>query len=228
MPDSETGSCLDSRFGMMSKHSTEILGEGESMLSQADFPARTSAQPAKVQESTAQGPECGSTWPGSFAKFDPNSSLWRTPQCSLLEGLDVFLETWPRWGTMRNGACWELTTLAPRTGEIESGLWPTPIATEWKNGCGKTGSRPVAAAMKAGWKLSEAVRFWSTPTCRDWKSGTGAQERPGHALPLSSAIGGQLNPPWVEWLIGWPIGWTDCEPLGMDRFQQWQQQHSGF
>ena len=23
---------------------------------------------------------------------------------------------------------------------------------------------------------------------------------------------GALNPPWVEWLMGFPIGWTDCEP----------------
>lgn len=228
LPDSETGSCLDSRSGMMSKHSTETPGEGESMSSRAGSPARTSAQPAKVQESTAQGLECGFTWQESFARYDRDSSLWKTPQCSLLEGLDVFSETWPRWGTMRNGECWELSTLAPRTDEIESGLWPTPIATEWKNGCGKTGGRPVAAARKAGWKLSEAVRFWPTPTCRDWKSGTGAQERPGHALPLSSAIGGQLNPTWVEWLMGWPIEWTDLKPLGMDKFRSWQQQHFGF
>jgi DNA (cytosine-5)-methyltransferase 1 len=22
---------------------------------------------------------------------------------------------------------------------------------------------------------------------------------------------GQMNPQWVEWLMGYPIGWTDCE-----------------
>ncbi len=25
--------------------------------------------------------------------------------------------------------------------------------------------------------------------------------------------GGQLNPDWVEWLMGWPIGWTSIKPL---------------
>lgn len=25
-----------------------------------------------------------------------------------------------------------------------------------------------------------------------------------------SAIGGHLNPTWVEWLMGFPLGWTDC------------------
>jgi hypothetical protein len=37
--------------------------------------------------------------------------------------------------------------------------------------------------------------------------------------------GGKLNPTWVEWLMGWPLGWTDLKPLEMDKFQQWQQQH---
>lgn len=39
---------------------------------------------------------------------------------------------------------------------------------------------------------------------------------------------GNLNPPWIEWLMGWCIGWTDLQPLGMDKFQQWRQQHGGF
>tara|TARA_Y100000593_G_scaffold42546_1_gene81450 strand:- start:2078 stop:2371 length:294 start_codon:yes stop_codon:yes gene_type:complete len=37
--------------------------------------------------------------------------------------------------------------------------------------------------------------------------------------------GGQLCPIFVEVVMGWPIGWTDCEPLAMDKFQQWQRSH---
>jgi len=51
--------------------------------------------------------------------------------------------------------------------------------------------------------------MWPTPTARDWRSGTGCQERPGHSPPLSQIVGGQLNPEWVEALMGFPIGWTD-------------------
>ena len=39
---------------------------------------------------------------------------------------------------------------------------------------------------------------------------------------------GRLNPTWVEWLMGWPQGWTESKPLETDKFQQWQQQHSDF
>jgi DNA (cytosine-5)-methyltransferase 1 len=28
---------------------------------------------------------------------------------------------------------------------------------------------------------------------------------------------GQLNPTWVEWLMGWPLEWTDLKPLEMDK-----------
>ena len=40
-----------------------------------------------------------------------------------------------------------------------------------------------------------------------------------------SGVGGSLNPLWVEWLMGWPIGWTDLRPLGMDKFRQWFDSH---
>jgi hypothetical protein len=34
--------------------------------------------------------------------------------------------------------------------------------------------------------------------------------------------GGQLNPEWVEWLMGWPVGWTDLEQLSDDAFAAWR------
>ncbi len=39
--------------------------------------------------------------------------------------------------------------------------------------------------------------------------------------PLSEEVGGLLNPEWVEWLMGWPLGWTALEPLETDRFHYW-------
>jgi hypothetical protein len=37
--------------------------------------------------------------------------------------------------------------------------------------------------------------------------------------------GGQLNPDWTEWLMGWPIGHTASAPLATDKFQQWLHSH---
>lgn len=62
--------------------------------------------------------------------------------------------------------------------------------------------------------------------------GTGAWEQLKAATTLEEARlmgagnGGQLNPTWVEWLMGWPIGWTDLKPLETDKFRQWLRSHS--
>ena len=69
---------------------------------------------------------------------------------------------------------------------------------------------------------------FATPQSRDWRSPAGKLNRwnnPDRSRNLNDQIGGQLNPPWVEWLMGWPIGWTDLKPLETDKFQQWLHSH---
>lgn len=69
--------------------------------------------------------------------------------------------------------------------------------------------------------LSNQVKFhqlWPTPRSCEWK-GAAANRHPGgpnyrHQLceaveATHSGIIGRLNPTWVEWLMGFPIGWTD-------------------
>jgi hypothetical protein len=57
-----------------------------------------------------------------------------------------------------------------------------------------------------------------SPCARDWRSGHQASSRArGHAPNLPEEAGGNLNPPFVEWLMGFPIGSTDCWDLGMLR-----------
>ena len=79
-------------------------------------------------------------------------------------------------------------------------MWPTPKGSP---------SGPDFARMNrdgsGGDDLATAVarETFNTPRARDWKAGG------KECLP--EQIGGQLNPPWVEWLMGFPIGWTDLE-----------------
>jgi len=37
--------------------------------------------------------------------------------------------------------------------------------------------------------------------------------------------GGVPKIEWLEHLMGWPIGWTDLEPLETGKFQQWLCSH---
>lgn len=52
---------------------------------------------------------------------------------------------------------------------------------------------------------------WPTPLARDYKDGTAEVVRNGKVVKdtLGRALGGPPNPPWVEWLMGLPEGWTD-------------------
>ena len=125
-PDKMTGFSRLSRFGMTYKPLTESLGEELLMSYLGAFPAKTSQPPGREQGLTENGQECGEKWHGSFTKYDQNSCSWKTHQCSLLGDLELYSETWPQWGLMRNGECWAMTSSVGNTVEKESGLLPTP------------------------------------------------------------------------------------------------------
>ena len=121
-PDKMTDFSRLSQFGMTYKPLTENRGEELLTLYLGAFLVPTSAQQEKGQELTDKPLECGEKWRGSFTKYDPDSRLWKTHQCSLLGDLEPFLGTWPQWGLMRNGECWEQQTLAQITNGTEFGL----------------------------------------------------------------------------------------------------------
>lgn len=68
-------------------------------------------------------------------------------------------------------------------------------------------------------------QMWLTPTKADGTSGPGQAETCQGGKNLRTAIGGLMNPTWVEWLMGWPLGWTDLRASAMDKFQQWRRSH---
>jgi hypothetical protein len=226
-PDKMTAFSRLSRFGMTFKPLTEDLGEELLMSFRAAFPARTSQLQGREMAWTESEAECGNTWRGWLAKYDPDSSLWRTAQCSLLEEEPESLQTLPRSGMTRAGLLWALPMSEHHTNATGSGLWPTPTASS--NGPGKDLNNP--RGVQQGNALATAVVWaangkFATPTARDWKSGKASQatmER--NSRPLSEQIGGSLNPMWVEWLMGWPLGWTDLEPLEMDKSPCVPQKH---
>jgi len=252
-----------SRFGMTYKPLTESRGEELLMLYLAAFHAKTLAQPEKAQELMENEAECGEKWRGSFAKYDPDSSLWRTHQCSLLGGLDEFLETWPQWGLMRDGECWEQQTLeqiirgtgyglspngvdsfhTPNTTGLDGGsnsrkalkkrkeTWPTPRSC---SAMAATITPESAWNEKRNPNLETIVgrRTWPTPTCHNANEKGSPSEFNRQSPGLGTVVligkdrnGGTLNPMWVEWLMGWPLGWTDLKPLEMDKSHCVQQPH---
>ena len=114
-PDKMTDFSRLSRFGMTFKPLTEIRGEELLTLFRAAFPVRTFPSQAEAQDLTESNPQCGITWRGWLAKFDPDSYSWKTAQCSFIEDSDESLATFPVSGMTRDGLLWVLLTLERRT-----------------------------------------------------------------------------------------------------------------
>jgi len=262
-PDKMMGFSRLSRFGMTFKPLMADHGEALLMSYLEDFRAKTSVQQEKAQELMVKDQECGEKWRASFVKFDHDSSSWKTHQCSLLGDLDEFSETWPQWGLMRNGECWEQRMLEQTIRGTESGLsekLPTPQSTDYrskptskswkaKGGVNFSLSNPeiqakwptprscsaMAATItpESAWNKKRnpnletivgRVQF-PTPTAHNSKEGNYPSEKNRNTPTLATHAGGKLNPMWVEWLMGWPLGWTDLKPLEMDKSHYVPQQH---
>ena len=189
-----------SRFGLTCAVLTEDHGE-ELLTSYLEvFHAKTSALPVADLELKDLEAASGRRWSGLLARYDLASCSWRTAQSSLLEGWDEFSETWPKWGSMHSGESFQRRPWVPLTSGKESGLQADPPL--WRT--------PSASVVEP--KSSVVKLTGRKPT--------------DPQVGLADQVGSPLNPMWVEWLMGWPLGWTDLNPLEMDRFREWQQAHS--
>lgn len=339
-----------SRYGMTFGLLTEDHGEAVLTSFLAAFPARILAPLERAKESTVRVPACGEKWRESSARFDLDSSSWKTHRCLWEEDLSESSVILPQWGMMLDGVLWERITAEDLTNATGSGLWRSPAAqepgvsierlrTETGDPVGsmcrhydkETGRMaqigltqqvqaretkigplpggsfiptPTATDATAGAIISERdtywmtksgmprkingngtdgsvglgrlVQMWPTPTSsqatrgdcpserdrrtpmletqvrlagKDWPTPTvhGNHNRKGMSSKsgdgLSTAVKreqdggtttqpketpdrrGKLNPDWVAWLMGWPIGWASLKPMETDRYRLWRQLH---
>jgi len=226
-PDKMTAFSRLSRFGMTYKPLTESRGEELLTLFRAAFPVRIFPLLDEAQGLMEKVPQCGSTWRGWLAKFDPDSYSWKTAQCSFIEELGECLETFPASGMTRNGLLWEQMRSERPTKGIERGLWRTPDTGGGASGLLKKGQNHRKNGQPIQIRLVDQVnnpRLWPTPVARMYKDGGSPAEYARNEIPLAAQVGGPLNPEWVEWLMGWPQEWTDLKPLATDKFHKWSQQ----
>lgn len=289
-----------SRFGMTCKPLTEPHGAALLTWWLEDSRAKTYPWQGGGQALTESAAECGTTWPASLARYDPASHSLKTAQHSLIEDLTGCSVTLPRWGSMRNGACYQqpmwgrITTGnvsgfwatpaasdATRGGTITPNMtgqslvqmvntpttWPTPQARDYRSGDAPDSPRAIrkqaagwspnlndvvlwptptvcgnnnrkGSSPKAGDGLATAVTMWPTATATAYKGWSpnhnraDTDDRLDYSVERQGYQPGQqtppmrLNPNWVEWLMGWPIGHTGLKPLETGRYHEWLQQHS--
>lgn len=70
--------------------------------------------------------------------------------------------------------------------------------------------------------------FWATPQASDGREAVstyGKSLRNGKDIPELGTVEGWINPVLSEWLMGWPLGWTDCAVSETVRYRLWQRWH---
>ena len=123
-----------SRFGMTFKPLTEALGEELLTSYLEDFHAKTLVQQEKDKGLKEKDQVCGNIWQELSEK--PNQLMLglKTPLCLLKEDWEPSLKTWPKWGTMLNGECFQQEPLELITRGKEFGYLPTPTCHNSKEG----------------------------------------------------------------------------------------------
>jgi hypothetical protein len=204
---------------------------------------------------------------GLSARYDPDSSSWRTSQQLLFEAQNESLESFVAFGMTVDGGFYPLKTWARITDAIAGGSWRTPDANMERGPrtrknlegrirrgmplnlndqlnavhegllptprAGKTSSENPETWIKrqrAG-KVSTPplamwAKMWPTPRAADADKNIRTPEgrakerlRRKNGEDLPTAAGGQLNPTWVEWLMGYPSEWTVLEDWATQWFR---------
>ena len=163
---------------------TESLSVGEWKWSAEASPAKTYRKLASGRGSTESAAVCGGKWQDWFARFDPDSCSWKTSQISLFGGCTEFSVTWPHWGFMLSGECFQLVGSVPHIAANGCGLLPTPRSSRGFTNPGTGTFCPSVTEVLC--------------------------DRLG--IPLDGRL--RPTPSYVEWMMGFPEGWTDTSLSG--------------
>ena len=223
----------------------------ESTESAADYGVKWRASLAKYDHDsrswkTAQhsliedSDECSVIWPRSGMTVngecwelpmlvrrtkETDCGLWRTPTVGMLNA-DRAKD--PEY-TARKEEKGQTITLADQVKNQR--LWPTPTV------CGNYNRNGASSTSGDGLATAVSQRMYPTATATAYKGWSqnhnraDTNDRLDYTIEREAYSHGQqtppmrLNPDWVEWLMGWPIGWTDLKPLEMDRCHYALQQH---
>ena len=244
-PDKMTGFSRLSRYGMTYKPLTDTLGEELLKSYLGAFLVRTLALPERELVSQESDQVCGNTWHALLARYDQSTHSWKTAQCSLFEDLELSLETFPKWGMTVGGELYLQPTLVQDTNETEYGSWATPTTMDTLPPKSEKALMREATVVRPGRRKPANLRdqvsnmqYWPTPKCSDsrhaisrhitdpdgfWKSNLGEV-----VMSMETPSNGRLNPQWVAWLMGWPVGWTSLKPLEMDKSPSVLQPHGNY
>ena len=180
----------------------------EALKRQAEGSRKGRKRPANLREQV--NPETVKMW--------EEPKIWKTPVAADAANREMYVNSrgepnlsgqvkmWPTPKASLRGDCpSERNRKSPDLSAAVK-MWATPTAQDYK--------RRGPNSRQQG--LPEQARMHNTPTAQDAKNST----LPPSQIKRGSLVGdvmreqtehqtGQLNPSWTEWLMGFPIGWTE-------------------
>ena len=165
---------------------------GETLFDLTSYVGDTLANPlalSGLDEANQTNDTCGLGYEKPLASYDLNTQSWKMYEATLLSDSTPFLQTLPQSGMTQNGLLYERQQLGHLIAGNDCLSWPTPTRAAWCTATSMGAARRLIATRGRSSRLVEEVAI---------------------AHPDQD---GFLNPMWVEWLMGFPLGWTDLEDL---------------
>lgn len=230
LPVSGTATSMTPQSGLMYLPSTvESLGDWL-ILFHRDFhahPIQSQVLPSNLDEGPQMNGTSGLKPFDSLVKYSPSSyslkmsedyypqqelaiwnqeaQSWETPQMGLLGMRQRLSGSLVPSGLTHNGRLYQPQRQVRPTNERDGGAgqrnWPTPTASD------RVGSGPTIIRRNGKSRMDERLCYATEQDPRNW--------------PTPDESKGRLNPQWVEWLMGLPLGWTALEPLAANAYEYW-------
>ena len=228
--DKLTAAYIDSLFGTTSAPLERTTRQPETIstdseqsvtdsVSAADSPVKILARQGEKPELQAHALDYGKSMPVLLARLDRSTCTWKTPPTLLGEGLTLSAQTYPAWGIVLHGALYPLCPLERDTSDADFGglqceTIPTPTIHNHKQAV------TLATLSLNSLDLLNYCNLYPTACVNGLRTGSQVVSRVKSLKHLTDAektellkgCGGKLNPDWVEWLMGWQIGWTRLQP----------------
>ena len=136
-------------------------------------------------------------------------SYWPTPTSTQVE------ETYEgyRKRMVATGNPKNIGKMKPQNLAMAVKMWPTPTSRDCQSQGFQSGMKRHSP------DLSTAVKMWPTPTVQDAENCGSPSQMKRKSPALNAQVSGKLNPMWVEWLMGYPTGWINCEPWAIAWFR---------
>jgi hypothetical protein len=164
---------------------------GQQSPAPTSFAVDTLANPSALLDSEKEQTTLDTCGPGlehPLASYDPSTQSWRMSEDTSLWEECKSLENLPTSGMTQSGVLYRQPEWEHRIAGNGSSLWPTPTTANWVTSTSVESTREhMAKGEKYSSRIVQAVAL---------------------AEPTAT---GYLNPEWIEWLMGFPIGWTDLE-----------------